>query len=270
MPGRPYILAETPLRVLQETRWEVAVLPWGATEAHNLHLPYGTDTLESERVAAESCRVAWERGARVVALPAVPFGVNTTQLDIPLTLSLDPTTQLAVLGDLVASLEHQGIPKLVILNGHGGNDFRWMVRELYPRHELFACVIEWWKVADAAAWFDEPGDHAGELETSVMLHLAPELVLPLEQAGSGHARPAALEALRRGWAWTPRPWTRVTDDTGVGDPAAASAEKGRGFFEATTGAIAEFLVELAAADPDAIFGGAEGPGLPRADHGPHG
>lgn len=259
MAGRPYVLAETPLRVLERTRWDVAVLPWGATEAHNLHLPYGTDALEAARVAEEACRLAWERGARVIALPAVPFGVNTTQLDIPLTLSIDPTTQLAVLGDLVASLEHQGIHKLVILNGHGGNEFRWMVRELYPRHDVFVSVVEWWKVVDAGAWFDIPGDHAGELETSVMLHLAPELVLPLDQAGPGRARAAALEALRQGWAWTPRPWTRVTDDTGVGDPAAATAEKGRGFFDAAAAAIAGFLVELAAIEPDAIFGGDEAP-----------
>src|SRR5690606_23841764 len=70
MAGRPYILAETPWKTVSNTRYEVAVLPWGATEAHNRHLPYGTDTYATEYVAAESARRAWEAGARVVVLPA--------------------------------------------------------------------------------------------------------------------------------------------------------------------------------------------------------
>jgi creatinine amidohydrolase len=83
MAGRPYILAETNWKAVRETKFDVAILPWGATEAHNYHLPYGTDVIETEAIAAESARRAWERGARVLALPCIPFGVNTGQLDIP-------------------------------------------------------------------------------------------------------------------------------------------------------------------------------------------
>ena len=71
--------------------YELAILPWGATEAHNVHLPYGTDTIESGFIAAEAARLAWEAGAKVVVLPTVPFGVNTGQLDIPLCLSMNPS-----------------------------------------------------------------------------------------------------------------------------------------------------------------------------------
>src|SRR5688500_14983254 len=88
--ARPYILAETTWKTVRETRYEVAVLPWGATEAHNFHLPYATDTIQCDALAAESARVAWEAGARVVVLPTVPFGVQTTQLDIPLCLNMNP------------------------------------------------------------------------------------------------------------------------------------------------------------------------------------
>ncbi|MBX6363744.1 MAG: creatininase family protein [Gemmatimonadetes bacterium] len=248
MPGRPYVLAEAPWKIVQATAYDVAVLPWGATEAHNYHLPYGTDVQHAERIAAEAARRAWEAGARPVVLPAVPFGVNTSQLDIPLTINLNPSTQLAVLDDVAASLEAQGIDKLVVLNGHGGNDFRWIIRELLPHRDIFIAAVDWWKVADARAYFDEPGDHAGELETSVMMHLLPDLVLPLEEAGAGAARAPKLAALRAGWAWTPRRWTQVTADTGVGDPRRATAEKGARYVEAVTGMLAEFLVELAKAD----------------------
>src|SRR5687768_16730809 len=171
MAGRPYILAETNWKQVRTGGYEVAILPWGATEAHNYHLPYGTDNYESQAVAIESARIAWEGGARVVALPVVPFGVNTGQLDIPLTLNMDPSTQLAVLTDIAEALEEQGIPKLVILNGHGGNDFRQMIRELQPRFDLLIATLNWYTVVDAKAHFDAPGDHGGELETSLMMHL---------------------------------------------------------------------------------------------------
>jgi creatinine amidohydrolase len=66
----------------------------GATEAHNYHLPYGTDAYEAAHVAAESAKKAWDAGARVVVLPAIPFGVNTGQLDIRLCINMNPSTQL--------------------------------------------------------------------------------------------------------------------------------------------------------------------------------
>ena len=249
MAGRPYILAETDWKSVSASGCDLAVLPWGATEAHNTHLPYGTDTLHAERVAAEAARIAWEAGVRLVVLPAVPFGVQTGQLDIPFCLNLNPSTQAALLADLAASLDGQGVRKLVILNGHGGNDFRGAVRELQPRLRLFICVLDWYTCVDPGAFFDEPGDHGGELETSVVLHLAPELVRPLAEAGAGRARQFRVAALREGWVWAPRRFTQVTDDTGVGDPRGATAEKGAAFFRAATERIAGFLQELAAMDP---------------------
>jgi creatinine amidohydrolase len=253
LPARPYILNELHWKTVRDTRYDVAVLPWGATEAHNLHLPYATDNIETEAIAAESARRAWEQGASVVVLPAVPFGVNTGQRDIPLCLNLNPSTQAAVLGDLARSLAGQGVGKLVILNGHGGNDFRQMIRELQPAVSIFLCTVSWYAALDPQPFFDEPGDHAGELETSLLLHLAPQLVRPLSDAGSGAARRFTIAALREGWAWAPRTWRQVTDDTGVGNPAAATAEKGARYFAALAQRLAGFLIELAAADPGALY-----------------
>lgn len=248
MAGRPYVLAETTWKTVEAAPYEVAVLPWGATEAHNLHLPYGTDTIQCDHVAAEAARIAWEAGARVIVLPTVPFGVQTGQLDIPLCLNLNPSTQAAVLGDLASSLVGQGIRKLVVLNGHGGNDFRQMIRELQPRLDMFVCAVSWYRVVPPETYFEEAGDHAGELETSVMQHIAPSLVLPLSEAGDGRARGFRIEALREGWAWAPRQWRQVSRDTGVGDPRAATAAKGAEYASAVAERIGGFLVELAAAD----------------------
>ena len=245
MPTRPWILAESTWKTVDATPYDVAILPWGATEAHNYHLPYATDTIQCDHVAARAAERAWASGARVVVLPTVPFGVQTTQIDIKLTLNMNPSTQAAVLRDIVSSLEHQKIRKLLVLNGHGGNDFRQMIRELQLQTTVFLATINWWSCVDVRAFFEETGDHAGEAETSAMLHLAPELVLPLAEAGSGHARRPKLVGLREGWAWSPRQWTRVTSDTGIGNPAKATAEKGEAYVTAAVEKIAKFLVELA-------------------------
>ena len=253
MAGRPWVLREAALNDTRGVPCEVAVLPWGATEPHNLHLPFGTATIQAEAVAESSARAAYERGARVVVLPAVPFGANAQQLGTPITIDLSPTTQAVVLADVVRSLEHHEIRKLLVLNGHGGNDFRQIIRELQPRTSVFLCASSWYSVVDPAPYFDEPGDHAGELETSVMLSLAPELVHPLGVAGPGADRVFRLDGLRRGVAWAPRDWSRVTTDTGVGDPRTATPEKGAAYLGAVIDALADFLVELAAADPADLY-----------------
>jgi creatinine amidohydrolase len=253
MTPRPYVLAETNWKAVTATDYQVAILPWGATEAHNYHLPYATDVIECDAVAAASAKIAWESGARVVVLPTVPFGVNTGQLDIALCLNMNPSTQAALLRDLVDALERQGILKLVILNGHGGNDFRQMIRELQPHTRVFLCSLNWWTCVNPAAYFDEPGDHAGELETSVMQYVVPDLVLPLSEAGDGRQKRPSIAALREGWVWAPRPWTRVSADTGVGNPGASSPEKGARFLDAVSARIGSFLIDLAATDPATLY-----------------
>ena len=250
---RPYILAESTWEEVRQAPFEVAVLPWGATEAHNRHLPYATDTIQSEAIAAAAAAIAWERGARVVVLPSVPFGAQTGQREVPLCLNMNPATQLRVLRDLLPSLRDHGIRKLVILNGHGGNDFKPLIRELLPEAGIFLCLVNWYACLPAREFFDAPGDHAGELETSLMQHVAPGLVRALSLAGPGVARPFRVAGLREGWAWSPRHWIEATDDTGVGDPRAASKEKGERYFNAVAARIGEFLVDLAAADPSNLY-----------------
>jgi len=253
MSARPYILAETTWKAVSETEFEVALLPWGATEAHNYHLPYGTDNIQCDYIAAEAARLAWDAGARVMVLPNIPFGVQAGQLDIPFCLNIYPSTQAAVLEDLARSLEGQGIRKLVILNGHGGNDFKAMIRELQSRMEIFLCVANWYQMEPWAEYFEDLGDHAGEMETSIMQHIVPGLVRPLSEAGDGKERHFRIAGLREGWAWAPRQWTQVTEDTGVGNPAAANPEKGEHYLAAVVERLSRFLVDLAAADPDNLY-----------------
>ncbi len=251
---RPYILAENNWKSLQTDRYDVAILPWGATEAHNYHLPYGTDVIEADFIAAESARIAWELGAKVVVLPTIPFGVNTGQSYIYLDMNLNPTTQLAILRDVIDTLSRHEIHKLYILNGHGGNDFKWMLRELglqFP--EMFLCTTNWFQSMDMSKYFEESGNHADEMETSLILHLKPELVLPLSECGDGSERKSKIAAMRDGWVWAERKWSQISKDTGVGDPRKATAEKGERLFRDLTQKIGHFLVELSKTDTTNLY-----------------
>jgi len=251
---RPYILSETNWNAVKDERFELAILPWGATEAHNFHLPYSADNIESDFIAAESARIAWEKGAKVVVLPTVPYGVNTGQRDIYLDMNINPSTQFAILSDIVDVLNHQKIFKLLILNSHGGNDFKPFVRELgvkYP--QMFISMLNWYQAMDRKTYFENPGDHAEEMETSLLLHLRPELVLPFDKWGDGKEKKNKIKAFAEGWVWAERKWPRITDDTGAGNPKLASREKGERFFNDLTGKIGELLVELCKADIENLY-----------------
>ena len=242
---RPYILAETNWKAVRDQKVEVAVLPWGATEAHNYHLPYATDNYQIEAMAAEAGKQAWEKGAKVMVLPNVPFGVNTGQADIDLNINLYPSTQYAILHDIIEVLHRQGIFKLILLNGHGGNNFKPLLRELglkFP--EMLLVTTSFFQTVDKYKFFEEKGDHADEMETSLMLFLKPQFILPLEEAGSGKERKSRINGIKEGWAWSERQWSMVTEDTGIGNPQKSTKEKGEKFFKAVCEKLAELFQEV--------------------------
>lgn len=248
------ILKESRYKEISGKKFDLAILPWGATEAHNYHLPYGTDNYETEAIARESLKQASEKGAKAILLPGVPFGVNTGQTDIPLTINMNPSTQMMVLRDIVESLERSGIHKFLIMNGHGGNDFKQTLRELgneFPDMILATC--NWYQSVEKSRIFENEGDHADEMETSLMMYLHADLVLPLKEAGSGKTKSFRVKGLNESWAWTERKWTKVSEDTGIGDPSLASAEKGERYFNEVCDKIGALIYELAVIDPEDFY-----------------
>lgn len=242
---RPYILAESNWKTIKEQEIEVAVVTWGATEAHNYHLPYATDNYQIEAIAAEAGKKAWEKEGKVIVLPNIPFGVNTGQADVDLCVNLYPSTQLAILNDIAEVLNRRGIKKLLLLNGHGGNNFKALLREVGARFpEMLLVTTNFFQTVDRDQFFEEKGDHADEMETSLMLHLKPELVLPLEEAGKGEEKKSRITGIKDGWAWAERKWSMVSRDTGIGNPKKASKEKGQKFFEAVSEQLATLILEM--------------------------
>ncbi len=251
---RPYILAENNWKTVKDSVYELAILPWGACEAHNYHLPYGTDIIEAEQVAAEAARIAWEKGAKVTVLPVIPFGVNTGQSDVLLDMNMNPSTQLAVLRDVVTVLNRQGIHKLVILNSHGGNDFRVMIRELglqFP--DMFLSQCNWYQALDQKEYLRKqrrPRRRDGD-QRYTSPHASPG-------ATAGRSRRRRLEEIRvyrhsRRLGMGRAPLDKSYTDTGVGDPRQATAGKGERYFKAVTEKVGQYFYEVASTSRDNLY-----------------
>ena len=163
---------------VKKCSYEVAVLPLGATEPHNLHLPYGTDVLEAQLVGERVCSAAHDQGAKVVLLPTIPYGTETNLREFPLAINVNPSTLYAFITDIVDSLVKSGVQKIILLNSHGGNGMKPLLRELYGSTpaQLFLC--NWYDALKDCYFdiFEHMEDHAGEMETSFMMAFHPELV----------------------------------------------------------------------------------------------
>jgi creatinine amidohydrolase len=256
---RPWVLAETNYTHTKQHQYEVAVLPLGATEPHNLHMPYGTDVFEANLVGENICEAAYEQGANVVLLPTIPYGTETNMHALPLAMNLDPSTLNLVVRDLIESLVQSGIRKIVLLNSHGGNELKPLLRELCGRTpaQLFLC--NWYRAFtdEYPKIFEYMDDHAGEMETSLGLAFFPELVLRNADgtlaADDGATAESRFEAVNKGWVSITRPWHLLTTNSGAGHPHRASAEKGRKAMQVLVQRLATFLVELSRSPLDDQF-----------------
>ncbi len=257
---RPWILAETNYFQVRDCEYQVAVLPMGATEPHNLHLPYGTDSFEAEAIASRACEAAWQRGAKVVMLPVIPYGTETNQAKCRLSMNVNPSTLGLMIRDLTDSLAGHGINRLLILNSHGGNDFKPLLRELMNQTPVHLFLCDWFRSISGDAqksFFAEPGDHAGEVETALALAYFDHLVLKNADgslnADEGRTAATRFDAVNKGWISITRPWHLLTTNTGAGNPFQATAEKGKRLMEVIVERLSGFLVELAGAELDDRF-----------------
>ncbi len=211
-----------------------AVLPVGSLEQHGSHLPLTTDTVVAATVAAG---IADAHPVRL--LPPVTFSCSHEHAAWAGTVSLSATTLVAVVRDVAASLQRDGVRSLVLVNGHGGNYVLGNVAQeasLGPlRMALFPQLADWSaaRVAAGVVTSDDADMHAGELETSILLHFHPHLVRP-HYAGADHDAEYRPHLLSRGLQ-------EYSESGVVGRPSLASAEKGRAVVASLVLSFAGYL-----------------------------
>ena len=217
-----------------ERATRVALLPVGSLEQHGPHLPLVTDTVIACTVAA-----ALADAHPVRVLPPLTLSCSHEHAAWPGTVSISARTLHAVVTDVADSLRRSGTPRLVLVNGHGGNHvLANVVQESGGAMALFPQAHEW-EAARSAAGMATDNDtdmHAGELETSVLLHAHPEMVGP-EAAGADHVAGPRDHMPTLGLA----PYT----PTGVvGRPSLATADKGGRLLAALVAAFTGHLAAL--------------------------
>jgi creatinine amidohydrolase len=232
----------------------VIVQPLGAVEQHGPHLPLHTDLLIAERVATEAVtRVGDELD--VWLLPALAYTKSDEHAWAVGTIWLSASTLLAVLDDVGRCVARTPASRLVFFNGHGGNSALLSManRELRRRHGLMTFLAHPNVPPDqggsSAAGEAGMGVHAGADETSLVLHLAPELVelsaavrrVPDHLTGNRHVRFGGPV----GFGWLSDDFA---DDGVIGDPTGASSTRGAGLFEAAVAGFVDALREIAVFD----------------------
>ncbi|MFB6135381.1 MAG: creatininase family protein [Halobacteriaceae archaeon] len=220
------------------TSTDLALLPVGSTEQHGPHAPLGTDTRDAVAVA-EAAAASYDR--EVVVAPAVPVGVSEEHRAFAGTLWVAPDTFRAYVRETVESLVASGFDRVVLVNGHGGNvaALREVGGAVSRAGEAFVVPFTWFDAVDAPDM-----GHAGPVETSLLLYAYPDLVREDRLAA------AAADAADRWGEWVSG--TNLAYDADefapngvVGDPGAASAERGEQLLEAASAALCELLDAVA-------------------------
>lgn len=226
------------------------VFPIASLEQHGRHLPFMTDSMLTGEIAR---RAEAALGNRALFAPLVWLGNSHHHMDFPGTLSAEPRVYLDLLCGLLENFIAHGFSRLILLNGHGGNDVpgKQALFEVRQRHrrrkDLLLLIVNYWDV-DCEAAKSHPDlrqtvmGHACEWETSMVLRLAPHLVkehrhLTPQEPGN------AFEPALRGWIMPDR-----SEHGHVGDPREATAEKGEALFQTFSRGIVELIQRMIAWD----------------------
>lgn len=227
---------------------DLAVVPIGSTEQHGPHAPLSTDTIAAEAVAAAGAeRFEGEEEEAVLVAPAIPIGIAEEHRQFDGTMWVSEDTFRAYVREATASLAHHGFDRIVLVNGHGGNvdALREVAGRLSRDGDAYTVPYTWFDSVDAPDM-----GHAGPVETSMLRHVAPELVRDdrLEEAVAGASD---------GWGeWVSGvnlafDSVEFSGNGVVGDPGDADAERGEALLSAAGDALAALLAAIESREPPA-------------------
>jgi creatinine amidohydrolase len=234
-------LAETTWPDAADAKADVAVLPIGSTEQHGPHAPLSTDTLSAKAIAAAG---ADAYDGEVVVAPALPYGISEEHRHFSGTLWLSPDTFRDAVREVIESLTHHGWDRVVLVNGHGGNTdaLREIAASVTREGVACAALFTWFDAIDPAEVGDDPEGmgHAGSVETSVVMHHAPDLLREdqFEAAAEGASDDWGEWVAGTNVAYDS---AEFTENGTVGDPTGATAKRGAQLTADAGDALADLL-----------------------------
>ena len=247
------ILQEMTIEEVREFKPELALLGVGSTEPHGPAMTYGTDYFNCDAGCRAAVLKANARGARVLMYPTLPIGNNVNFKEFPFAARIRVRTLMHVVLDIIKALEEDGIRKIVIRNGHGGNidALNAALREHFeitpPDRRAFVCIPGGMGGPATVGLVVHPSVHGGESELSQLMHTRPDCVrfdkirdLPIESPRAGVGKLDKTFYIR--------PWHLYMPESAGGNVSQASAEKGKLLFDGGISGFADFLVELARAE----------------------
>lgn len=244
------ILEEMTIADVRAFKPQVGVIGVGSTEPHGPHLPYGTDTFILESVAIPAVRLANQEGARALYLPSLPISLNNNMRAFPFGLKYSVPTFMAMLADLIAQFEKEGVKKIVMFNAHGGNPdvLRAIQRDHLKREGAFVCLVNVYSfgLEEMKTQINATSEHAGEYETSMILHCKPNLVRK-DQFADNPVMEVKVPCLTKAKAEFVRPWWLYLPVSAGGDCRASTAAKGKAVADSAIRGMAEFLKDLSKA-----------------------
>lgn len=237
-------------------RVDVALLPVGAIEQHGPHLPVDTDFYDADRLCREVAKVCSQ--PRPLVLPGIPYGVSYHHDDFAGTISISPSTLSQFVYEIGMAVARQGITKLIIVNGHGGNEpALQLAAQLINRDAHIFTAVDTGQTSDAdvealAQTFNDV--HAGEIETSTALASRPKLVRE-DRIASNVPRFSSdyLEfSSKRGISWYAQT-ERISTDGVMGDPTLATVEKGEAIWDVMIRNLAALIEDIKSMSLDEIY-----------------
>lgn len=231
----------------------IAVLPVGATEQHGPHLPMSVDQAILDGIIAATAPLI-PADCPAMFLPTLPIGKSNEHSAWPGTLTFSAATLMAMWSEIGDSVAAAGVRKLVLLNSHGGQIAAMdiVARDLRIKHKMLTVAANWFAMGHPEGLLtpdeERHGIHAGDLETSVMLALHPELV-QMNHARNFTPQNARLAAENRHLGLTPagRIGWQMQDMNAAGaagDATRATAEKGHAFIAHAAAQIVTLLQEV--------------------------
>lgn len=259
------ILSEMTIDAFETWRPEVVIVGVGSTEPHGTALPYGTDAIVVEGVARRATLLANAQGAKVLQYPTLPVGCNVNFKAFPFAARIGVRTFMSMLGDVIQALEEDGVRKIVVLNGHGGNTAAVdaTLREHFERHpaepqgrRAFVCTFGTSRFVspEVDKLFSHPSPHGGESEAAAVIGLRPELVrterfadLPIRQPTA----PGVAENADR--IVYVKPWHLHLPASAGGETRTVTRAMGERYVDDMARGLAAFLVRLSQAPWHANF-----------------